>query len=123
MDLKILMEDLEYELLQGSLETPVASVEYDSRKVQPGSLFVAIKGYETDGHLYIGKALEQGAAAIILEDLALAVLCKSSADQGVVLENFQGNDFAAKSGASAITLEHRAHDTQAFADVAFEFVA
>ena len=70
MDLKILMEDLEYELLQGSLETPVASVEYDSRKVQPGSLFVAIKGYETDGHLYIGKALEQGAAAIILEDEA-----------------------------------------------------
>ena len=72
MDLKILLEDLEYELLQGSLETPVASVEYDSRKVQPGSLFVAIKGYETDGHLYIGKALEQGAAAIVLEDEAYA---------------------------------------------------
>ena len=72
MELKTLLEDLEYELLQGSLESPVASVEYDSRKVAPGSLFVAIKGYETDGHLYIGKAVGEGASAIILEDRTYA---------------------------------------------------
>lgn len=43
-------------------------VTSDSRKVIPGSLFVAVKGYSSDGHDYIGTAIEKGAAAIVYED-------------------------------------------------------
>ncbi len=46
----------------------IQEVRYDSRAVQPGDLFVAIRGFATDGHQYIGKALEQGAAAIVCEE-------------------------------------------------------
>lgn len=49
-------------------DTEINEVRYDSRAVQPGDLFVAIRGYATDGHQYIGKALEQGAAAIVCEE-------------------------------------------------------
>ena len=43
-------------------------VTSDSRKVIPGSLFVAVKGYSSDGHDYIGTAIERGACAIVYED-------------------------------------------------------
>lgn len=46
----------------------IREVRYDSRAVQEGDLFVAIRGFATDGHQYIGKALEQGAAAIVCEE-------------------------------------------------------
>ncbi|MCP4129386.1 MAG: UDP-N-acetylmuramoyl-L-alanyl-D-glutamate--2,6-diaminopimelate ligase [bacterium] len=52
--------------VQGDNERTISSVEYDSRKVQKGSLFVAIKGYETDGHRYIDTAIKNGAAAILV---------------------------------------------------------
>ena len=45
----------------------IASVEYDSRAVRPGSLFVAMQGETTDGNHYIGRAMEQGAAAILTD--------------------------------------------------------
>ena len=48
--------------------TEIREVRYDSRAVQPGDLFVAIRGYATDGHKYIAKALEQGAAAVVCEE-------------------------------------------------------
>ncbi len=46
----------------------VASIVYDSRKVEKNSVFVAIKGFTTDGHKFILQALSKGAIAIILED-------------------------------------------------------
>lgn len=45
----------------------IVSVEYDSRKVIPGSLFCCMRGEVTDGHKYAGKAVEAGAAALICE--------------------------------------------------------
>jgi UDP-N-acetylmuramoyl-L-alanyl-D-glutamate--2,6-diaminopimelate ligase len=51
----------------GSTDIPVSGVAYDSRKVQPGSLFVAIKGYHVDGHDYVPQAIAQGAAAIVVD--------------------------------------------------------
>ena len=45
----------------------IAAVEYDSRRVAAGSLFLAMQGGTTDGNRYIGKALEQGAAAIVTD--------------------------------------------------------
>lgn len=46
----------------------IREVRYDSRAVQAGDLFVAIRGFATDGHQYIGKALEQGAVAVVCEE-------------------------------------------------------
>ena len=55
-------------LVRGRAETEVTSVCNDSRKVTPGSLFVAVKGYASDGHSYIATAVEKGACAIVYED-------------------------------------------------------
>jgi len=50
----------------------VTGIAYDSRRVEPGFLFVAIKGFKTDGHLYIKDAVSRGAAAVVLQhDLAV----------------------------------------------------
>lgn len=46
----------------------ITSIAYDSRKVKDGSVFVCIKGYETDGHRYAKTAAENGAAVIVAED-------------------------------------------------------
>jgi UDP-N-acetylmuramoyl-L-alanyl-D-glutamate--2,6-diaminopimelate ligase len=48
----------------------VRGVEYDSRRVGPGSLFLAMQGETTDGNRYISKAIEQGAAAIVTDSTA-----------------------------------------------------
>ncbi|HUJ19654.1 MAG TPA: UDP-N-acetylmuramoyl-L-alanyl-D-glutamate--2,6-diaminopimelate ligase [Nitrospirota bacterium] len=45
----------------------VSDIVYDSRKVRPGSLFVAVRGYHSDGHRFIPPALAQGAVAVIAE--------------------------------------------------------
>jgi len=44
----------------------VRGIAYDSRKVEPGYVFVAIEGFRTDGHLFAGEALEKGAAALVV---------------------------------------------------------
>ena len=49
-------------------DVEITGIAYDSRSVKPGYLFVAIKGFETDGHKYIKSAIENGAAAIIGEE-------------------------------------------------------
>src|SRR4051812_43950315 len=48
-------------------DLPIQSITTDSRKVQKGSLFVAIKGDTHDGHQFIAKAFEAGAVAVISE--------------------------------------------------------
>lgn len=54
----------------GSLETQIKAVTDDSRKVSEGTMFVAVKGFASDGHSYIGSAVEKGASAIVYEDAA-----------------------------------------------------
>lgn len=53
----------------GSTAIQVSDICFDSRKVQPGSLFVAISGTHVDGHLYIRQAYQDGAVAVICEEL------------------------------------------------------
>ncbi len=57
--------------IEGNADVEITGVDIDSRRVKPGHLFVAIKGTQTDGHAYIGKAVELGAAAILCEDVPL----------------------------------------------------
>ncbi|NJN19585.1 MAG: UDP-N-acetylmuramoyl-L-alanyl-D-glutamate--2,6-diaminopimelate ligase [Oscillochloris sp.] len=50
----------------GSLDLPIAGLAYDSRRVVPGGLFVAISGFHVDGHSYVGQAIERGATAVLV---------------------------------------------------------
>ena len=61
MKLKELLAGLDILEATADLEMNIDTVTYDSRKVTPGSLFVAITGFATDGNLYIPMALEKGA--------------------------------------------------------------
>ena len=45
----------------------IGELKYDSRQVKPGDVFVAITGFETDGHKYIPKAIELGASVVVCE--------------------------------------------------------
>jgi UDP-N-acetylmuramoyl-L-alanyl-D-glutamate--2,6-diaminopimelate ligase len=51
----------------GWLEREVRDIAHDSRKVKPGTLFVAVRGYHLDGHQFISQAIKQGATAIVAE--------------------------------------------------------
>jgi len=52
-----------------SMDMEITGVSYDSRKTQPGDLFVAITGYATDGHLFIPMAAQKGAAVVLCEQV------------------------------------------------------
>jgi UDP-N-acetylmuramoyl-L-alanyl-D-glutamate--2,6-diaminopimelate ligase len=67
MKLSYLLEALpKYELV-GDKDVEISGIAYDSRKVNEGYLFVAIKGYSQDGHAYLGEAVRKGAAALVGE--------------------------------------------------------
>ncbi|HOT64488.1 MAG TPA: UDP-N-acetylmuramoyl-L-alanyl-D-glutamate--2,6-diaminopimelate ligase [Dysgonamonadaceae bacterium] len=53
--------------IKGDAEVEVKSITSDSRQVQPGALFIAVEGICTDGHSYIGKAIEQEAAVVVYD--------------------------------------------------------
>ena len=67
MKLRKICEEIEYTLLQGSLETEVRDIIYDSRKIAPETMFVCMVGAVTDGHKYIPDAVEKEASVIVLE--------------------------------------------------------
>jgi len=53
----------------GSTDRQIKDVQIDSRKVNPGSLFIAIKGVVADGHQFIQAAIDAGAMAIVCEEI------------------------------------------------------
>ncbi len=69
MDINEILKGIEVLSFTGDKNTSVSGIEFDSRNVKTGSLFVAVKGYKTDGHDFIGAAIASGAAAIICETL------------------------------------------------------
>lgn len=68
MNLRELLSNLDVDFSNAEPETEIGGIAYDSRNVRPGDVFVAIKGYESDGHAYIASAMEKGAVAVICED-------------------------------------------------------
>ena len=65
--IKELISGVEYRVIQGTIETVVMEIVYDSRKTKSGSMFVCIKGYQADGHDYIEEAARRGAVAIVVQ--------------------------------------------------------
>jgi len=83
-------------VLVGSTDVEIQSVCFDSRQVKPGSLFVAVKGTTSDGHLFIGQAIHNGAIAIVCEniptekvaDITYVKVISSGYALGVIASNF-----------------------------------
>ena len=67
MQIRNLVEKLDYTLLAGSLDVEVTSLVYDSRKAKPGSLFVCIAGTVRDAHDFIPEIMGKGAVAFVVE--------------------------------------------------------
>lgn len=67
MKLKSLLEDVEYELVQGSLDTEVLDVTNDSRKAGAGFLFFCIAGAVFDGHSFAADVAAKGATVLVVE--------------------------------------------------------
>lgn len=66
----IALQDLEQAVIgrHGNLNVEITALTDDSRKVKPGSLFVAVKGERVDGHAYIHHAVSSGAVALVVQD-------------------------------------------------------
>lgn len=62
-----ILKELDSRIISGDPSCDVTSVEFDSRRVQEGSVFVCIKGFNVDGHSFAGNAASSGAACIIVD--------------------------------------------------------
>src|SRR5215469_3085368 len=67
MHWKELIAEITAVCASGDSTQPVTGVEYDSRRIKPGAVFVAMKGGSTDGNRYIDMALAKGAAGVITD--------------------------------------------------------
>lgn len=67
MVLRDWLKEISYQLLQGSLDTPVFEVIYDSRKACPGAVFVCMKGARVDSHEFCSQVYEEGTRVFVTE--------------------------------------------------------
>lgn len=67
MKLNDLLIGLDYKCIKGNIDQEVNQIIYDSRIKTKGGLFIAIEGFETDGHKYIEAAIENGAKAVLVQ--------------------------------------------------------
>ena len=69
MKLEDILSNIKTCSVTGNLELDITGINIDSRLIDKGHLFIAVKGTQTDGHTYIGKAIEKGASAVVCETL------------------------------------------------------
>lgn len=79
----------------GNDEVEVNGIEIDSRQVKSGTAFIAMRGTQVDGHSYISKAIEQGAAAIICETLPTDASGNQCLQEGVTYVQYSSTETAA----------------------------
>lgn len=68
MLLSNLLKNIDFNIIKGNTDTEITDIIYDSRKVTQGTVFVALKGYNVDGHKFIPQAVSQGASAVVVSD-------------------------------------------------------
>ena len=68
MELKKILQGIEGIKAKGDLEIDIKDITNDSRKATKNSMFIAVKGFETDGHSYIKDVVEKGARVVVVED-------------------------------------------------------
>ena len=98
-----LLKDILYKVhirsVHGSTGIEINDLQVDSRYIQPGACFIAIKGVSTDGHEYINKAIELGAIAVVCEQLPEQIneevnyvqVANSAEAAGFMANHFFGN--------------------------------
>lgn len=62
-----LVDILDEKEIRGTVKVGISGISYDSRRVKPGDLFVAIDGFVTDGHEFVGHAVSNGSVAVVLQ--------------------------------------------------------
>ena len=68
MKLRTILNGLEELKAKGNLDEEITSIAYDSRKVKEDGVFVAIKGFNVNGHDYIAQAVQKGVKAVVVQD-------------------------------------------------------
>lgn len=99
MKIENLIKNLEYIKFKGNEETEITGLTIDSRKVLKGDMYVAIKGFNVDGHKYINSAIEKGAKLILCEDeikldnkdIAILQVKNSRKALSLIAKNFYNN--------------------------------
>ena len=69
MRLQELLKNIKPVTIVGDVETEITGVNIDSRRIKEGHLFIAMRGTQVDGHKFIPKAIEQGARAVLCEEM------------------------------------------------------
>ena len=87
MNIEKLLENVKVCQSHITQNSDISSVCIDSRKVNDGAMFIAIKGIDNDGHSYIGKAIENGAAAIVYQDSSYDEIITSKGVTAIRVEN------------------------------------
>ncbi len=96
MKLRELIKNLSIIEMNADAELEISCVSYDSRKTEKGDMFVAIRGFEADGHKFIPKAVENGAAVILCEekpscDIPYVLVSDSRYGLAIVSRDFFGD--------------------------------
>ena len=97
--LKDILVKVSANIVQGDRNTLIEGITQDSREVKPGFIYIAIKGYASDGHKFIEGAINSGAIAIVCEQLpksissdpALIHVDDSRKTLAIMAANFYGN--------------------------------
>jgi UDP-N-acetylmuramoyl-L-alanyl-D-glutamate--2,6-diaminopimelate ligase len=99
MKIEEILKGIDVVSVTGTRNKVISAIEFDSRKVIPDSLFVAVKGYKSDGHNFISSAIELGATAVICEilpskpdrNICWIKTTDSAKALGLAASNFFGN--------------------------------
>ena len=103
MKLKEMLVGLEGLKAKGDLDVEIKGISSNSKELKEGDLFVAIKGFEVDGHKFVNDAIEKGASAIIIEEgcdlksfdvpkeLSVVMAKDTRKALAIVSSNFYGN--------------------------------
>src|SRR5213593_1418526 len=115
MHLKTLVAAIPIRHVIGTLDRTVESIAYDSRRVQRNGLFVALRGETSDGHEFIGQAIEKGASVIATErdEQHSRVTCLLVENTRNALADLSANFYghpARKLRLAAVTDERKNHD-------------
>jgi UDP-N-acetylmuramoyl-L-alanyl-D-glutamate--2,6-diaminopimelate ligase len=99
MKIEKILNGIDVISLSGEKNIAISGIEFDSRNVTKGSLFVAVKGYKSDGHDFIGSAVSSGAIAVLCEvlpqnpdkNICWIKTSDSAKALGIAASNYYGN--------------------------------
>lgn len=99
MEIKRILNGIDYEILQEvKADINAVGIEYDSRKIKKGDIFIALEGHVVDGHDFINKAVENGAETVfvskkdvaVIEGINFYYIKNLNEDMGKIASNFYG---------------------------------